>query len=167
MHSFQTSWWFKLHVSAFMASTLGDPIFWTGGWLVFTYPLSGWTRECSGRDHRLQSVENRGCWCWPLQFFNLFFRVATDCHLCGWVPLQAARPVPPASQTPEAISSRFSFASTVWQSCCAGNHILDLLFLIVIPWAHLYKAAHVCSFCFQNMRSLSDPQPDILFDSIM
>ena len=39
---------------------------------VGLHPLSGWTRERPGRDHRLQSVEARGCWCWPLEFWKLF-----------------------------------------------------------------------------------------------
>ena len=134
----------------------GNPMVWTGDYSVLTHRWSGCIREPSGRDHRLQGVETRGCWCWPLQF-QWIAPVWMDSTIgyTAWSPIIT---------TPGGHFSRFFFVSTVRQLCCASVRLF-----IFFSWLWFTEHTYIQSGIFFLLVFWRDAffewsPPDILSD---
>ena len=138
MQPFHNFWWFKLYVSTIMVSTSG--ILWCG--LAIT---QSWHRM----HQRAVRPGSQAAGCRNQRLLMLTFAVPMDCifldrfhyRLHGLVPHHhnPRRPFQP-------ILFRLNGQTVV---LCRGQ-TLDLLFLIVIHWAHLYKAVYVSCLCFEE-----------------
>ena len=149
MQPFHNFWWFKLYVSTIIVGTLG--ILWCG--LAITHETHRWSgciREPSGRDHRLQGVETRGCWCWPLQFQWIApFWMDSTIGYTAWSPIIT---------NPGGHFSRFFFVSTVRQLCCAAVRLL-----ISFSWLwfteHTYTKRYIFPACVLKKNAFFEWSP--------